>query len=90
MSTIVNKKYLDQGYPLDTLYAKVKWTKNCGYNFLYDGKKMKLKENLKLMNDSGGINITKKKIDGNCYFYESRVTINGQEIVLEGKICKEN
>jgi hypothetical protein len=87
-SLTVPQKYLDLGYPLDTLYAKINWIDSCSYNIIYDGSKMELDENTKAMNKAGGISVGIEKIEGRCYFYESKTSVNGNEMTIKGKICK--
>lgn len=84
----IPQKYLDLGYPVDTLYAKIKWKDNCNFSFTYDGNKMELDENAKEINDSGGTVVKMKKIESKCFFYESESTLNGEKILINGKVCK--
>lgn len=84
----IPQKYLDLGYPVDTLYAKIKWKDDCNYSFTYDGDKMELDENAKAMNESGGIIVIMKKIESKCFVYESESTVNGEKFIIIGKVCK--
>lgn len=84
----IPQKYLDLGYPLDTLHAKINWKDNCNYSFTYDEDKMELDENAKAMNNSGGIVVKMKKIEAKCFFYESVSNVNGEKIIINGKVCK--
>lgn len=86
--TKVPQEYIDMGYPMDTLYSKLQWKDNCDYVFLFDSDKMKMDESLQEMNAYGGLYISKEKIEGKCFYYKSKSVINGEEVILQGKICK--
>lgn len=86
----IPQKYLDLGFPVDTLYAKINWEDDCNYSIIYDGDKMELDEHAKMTNDSGGIVIKMKKIESKCFFYESQTELNGEKIKINGKVCKVN
>jgi hypothetical protein len=60
----VPKKYIDQDYPLDTIYAKIKWEENCNYTFIYDETKMKLDDGLKAINNIRGLSVQYIEIKG--------------------------
>jgi hypothetical protein len=82
------QRYKDLGYPMDTIYSNIKRVGKCNYRFLYDENKMVLNQGAKDMNASGGLMVKKVKIEGKCYFYESKAILNGKEIIINGKICK--
>jgi len=87
--TKVPQKYIDMGMPMDTVYGKFEVIENCTYRFFYDEAKMKLDESQTVINQSGGVEVKVKNIDGKCFFYQSKSILNGKEFVIEGKICKE-
>ena len=86
--SVIPKKYKDLGYPTDTIYTNIKQLDNCNYRFLYDEEKMILNSSGKEMNNSGGLFVKKIKIEGRCYFYESKTRFNGNDLTIKGKICK--
>nr|WP_321235294.1 hypothetical protein [uncultured Psychroserpens sp.] len=88
--TKIPQKYIDIGMPLDTLHAKIERIDKCAYRFTYDETKMKLAEYQKKMNDTGGILVEMEKIEGKCFYYVSKSIIDNKEIIIEGKLCKEN
>lgn len=85
----IPEKYIEQGYPTDTLFSKIHRIDKCSFRLNFDDSKMQLDQYMKRMNDNGGIFVEIKKIEGNCAFYVSKSTYESEEIVIEGKICKE-
>ena len=84
----VPEKYIDMGFPLDTLYARIKRIDDCNYRFYYDESRMKLDSVQKSMNKSGGLFVEKIRIQGRCYYYKSKAIMEGEQMVIDGKICK--
>lgn len=75
-------------YPT-TQYANIEWINDCSYRLTYDDSKIELTETQKYINQVGGVYAEVIKIEGNCFFYKSIMSINGEELRIDGKMCKE-
>ena len=85
----IPQELIDMGYPLDLQYEIIEWIDECSYRLLYDESKMMLTDSQRILNDNGGVIATITSIDGDCHYYSSKTKINGQEQIIEGKLCME-
>lgn len=83
-----SEEYIETN-PTEVVHAKLNWINDCSYHLLYDSAKMKLGEVEKYINDNGGVLVEVTKIEGQCFYYKTTMTVNGKELGMEGKICKE-
>ena len=75
------------GYPTNPQYEIIEWIDDCSYRLKYDETKFELSQSQKMINDNGGTLTRIVKVEGNCHYYISTLTINGQEQTMEGKLC---
>ena len=75
---------------LDKIYTKIKWISKCSYNLKFDETKMELEKSQIEMNNEGGVNVKIVKIEGKCFYYKSSMNVNKKEIIIDGKLCKED
>jgi len=68
--------------------GKIQWIDDCTYKLVYDESKMTLSSTQKLINEGGGIVVELVKIEGYCFYFKSTSTINGEEYLIEDKMCK--
>jgi hypothetical protein len=69
--------------------AKIKWINDCSYNLIFDASKRELDNVSKVINDNGGVLAEVIKIEGRCFYYKSSMKINGEDVILSGKLCKK-
>ncbi len=72
-----------------TQYQIIEWINECSYRLTYDVSKMNLTDYQKLINESGGPITEITKIENNCFFYRSTLTIGDQTQTMEGKMCSK-
>ena len=77
------------GYPTNTQYEIIEWIDDCTYRLRYDETKFKLSDTQRAINENGGALTHIVKVEGNCYYYVSTISINGSETSMEGKLCSE-
>jgi len=75
-------------YPT-TQYANIEWIDACSYRLTYDDSKIALTETQKYINQVGGVLAEVIKIEGNCFFYKSTMSVEGKELRIDGKMCRE-
>lgn len=79
-----------ENYTKEVLYEIIEWIDDCTYSLKYDDSKFELNAYQKFINDNGGVINQITKIEGNCFYYVSTLKVNGQEQIIEGKLCKED
>lgn len=72
----------------DETIGKIQWIDDCTYMLVYDESKMTLSSTQKLINEGGGIVVELMKIEGHCFYFKSTSKINGEEYIIEDKMCK--
>jgi len=73
-----------------TVYGTIEWINDCSYRLKYDGTKMEITEELKFVNDNGGIITEMIKIEDKCFYYKSVLIIDGKEAYrIDGSFCKK-
>lgn len=82
------EKYIQMGFPVDTVFGKVRKTEKCIYHLRYDENKMALNDFHKYVNEMGGIKTEILKIEGDCCFFVSTYYQDNKEVKFEGKMCK--
>ncbi len=70
-------------------YETIEWSDDCTYRLKIDESKMEMTSAHRLLNDNGGILTELIKIEGNCFYYKSSLTLNGETEFINGRICKE-
>ncbi|TJY34009.1 hypothetical protein [Pontimicrobium aquaticum] len=87
---ILNPEVIDAENPelRKKAFEIIKWIDDCSYRLIYDETKMVLDEHQKFVNDNGGLLVEMIKIKGSCFYYISSLTLDGEIISVEGKICK--
>ncbi len=70
-------------------YSKIEWINDCTFRLTYDDSKSELTVVQKYINQINGILMEVIKIEGNCFTYKSTMTVNGKEVVREGKMYKQ-
>lgn len=70
-------------------YTLIEWTDECTYKIKMDESKTELDESQQFVNDNGGLLVEKLKIEGKCLYYKSSLSIGGEEMRVDGKICKK-
>jgi hypothetical protein len=70
-------------------YANIEWLTECSYKMTYDETKMELNPLLISYNESGGILVELLEINDNCFFYRSSFKLEGQDMEIKGKLCKD-
>jgi len=73
----------------ENVYIDIEWIDNCNYRLTFDPNRADLSETEKFINEVGGALIQMVKIERNCFFYKSTIVVYGEEIVIDGKICKK-
>ena len=71
------------------IHSVLNWTEDCAFKMTFDSINHKLDKYDKIINDNGGILVEIDSIKGRCSYYKSSATIDGQLMVINGKICKE-
>ena len=77
------------GFPTHPRYEIIEWIDGCTYRLKYDETKFELSATEKAINENGGALNRIVKIEGDCHYYVSTITINGKETSMEGKLCSE-
>ena len=72
-----------------TAYEIIEWINDCTYRLKYDESKMQLTKYQKFLNDNNGILTELIKIKGKCFYYKATLSVNGDDQIMNGKICKE-
>lgn len=77
------------GYPTTPQHEIIEWINDCTYLLKYDETKFELSTTQKAINENGGALNRIVKVEGDCHYYISTITINGRETSMEGKLCSE-
>ena len=72
----------------DYAQETIEWIGDCKYKLTLDEVRGNQTDFAKHINRNGGIITTILKIEGDCYIYESVVTINGKKEKVSGQVCK--
>jgi len=67
----------------------IEWIDDCTYRIKYDEAKMEVDEHQEFVNNNGGLLVEMVKIEGSCFYYKSSMTIDGEVVSVNGKICKD-
>lgn len=70
-------------------HSKIEWINNCTFRLTYDESKSELTVAQKYINQINGILMEVIKIEGNCFTYKSTMTVNGKDVVNQGKMYKQ-
>tara|TARA_R100000935_G_C2839739_1_gene170265 strand:+ start:88 stop:519 length:432 start_codon:yes stop_codon:yes gene_type:complete len=70
-------------------FVIIEWIDECNYISKYDESKMDMTEFHKLVNDNGGVLNKLIKIEDNCFYLKSSLTINGKTEYLDIVMCKK-
>ncbi|MCK0148147.1 hypothetical protein MWU78_21045 [Arenibacter sp. F26102] len=70
-------------------FSKIEWINDCTFRLTYDESKSELTAVQKYINQINGILMEVIKIEGNSFTYKSTMTVNGKEVVREGKMYKQ-
>lgn len=73
----------------DKVYYSIKWISNCSYIQKFDENKMELTDEMKMINEDGGLVIELLNvIDENCIYYQSYVKKFKDLSLKKGIFCK--
>ena len=70
-------------------HSKIEWINDCTFRLTYDESKSVLTVAQKYINQINGILMEVINIEGNCFTYKSTMTVNGKNVVREGKMYKQ-
>ncbi len=70
-------------------YETIRWTGECSYVLIYDSGKMELDPFMVQTNAAGGLAVKINSIGQVCASYEAIGIVDGEKIVMTGKLCKE-
>ncbi|MGJ8666414.1 MAG: hypothetical protein ACSHW7_08620 [Patiriisocius sp.] len=74
----------------EALHLNLEWIDECTYIMKLDESKSDQDPASKFINENGGIYVTKKYIEKNCFYYTSNFKLPNDELVtIDGRICKE-
>ena len=83
-------EYVEESGQELLIYGAIEWIDNCSYIIKFDGSKMELTDDLKFINENGGIVTSLLNIEGRCFFYKSVLVIEEKEVYrFDGQFCKE-
>ena len=75
--------------PEDTYFIDIEWLDDCSYRLYHKSNNGKpLPDTSEFINRNGGIIVEIVKIKGNCFYYTSSLNVDGEEIVINNKMCK--
>lgn len=72
----------------ENVYIDIEWIDDCTYRLTFDPN-AQLSETERFINDVGGALVEMTKIEGNCFFYRSTIVVLGEDVIINGKICKK-
>ncbi len=85
----IPQEIVDLGFIIQPSYGILKWIDDCNYHLMYDPSIRPLTESEKMVNESGGVTVNIENIESNCSNFRSVSSVNGNEYVIEGIMCKK-
>ena len=70
-------------------FQLIDWIDDNNYRITYDSSKAKLTESQKRINKNNGFLIENLKVEEDCLFYKSTMTLDGEKYEYNSKMCKE-
>ncbi|WP_034257699.1 hypothetical protein [Altibacter lentus] len=84
----IPQEIIDSGFLVQPGYGIINWIDDCTYILMYDPSIRPLTETEKMVNESGGVTVNIVNIESTCCNFKSVSSINGEEYVIEGVMCK--
>ncbi len=72
----------------ENVYIAIEWINDCTYRLSFDPN-YPLTETEQFINEVGGALVEMIKIEGNCFFYRSTIIVQGEDVIINGKICRK-
>jgi hypothetical protein len=70
-------------------FQLIEWIDRKTYRITYDSSKTKLTESQKRINENNGFIIENIKVEEDCLFYKSTMTLGDEKYEYNSKMCKE-
>jgi hypothetical protein len=74
---------------MDPIKVNIKWIDDCSYILTADPARAQYDDIAREINDSGGIRVSLLEIKDNCFLFKSIANFDGEDVRLDGKICKD-
>ncbi len=85
----IPQEIVDSGYLVQPGYGIIKWIDECSYHLMYDPSIRPLTETERMVNENGGVTVKIVSIDSTCCSFQSVSSVNGEEYLIEGIMCKK-
>lgn len=83
-------EFRKQGFPTEPVTVRMEWIEACSYLLFSGADPDEFNQADNYIEEKGGILNEMVKIEGNCFFYRSSLEVDGEELVITGRICKKS